>query len=213
MSIRGSIVDLFSPGARNPLRVEFFADRVNSLREFFPSTQKSIGKTKKAAINPASFAFYRQRSKDALVKQILTGADKRGLTSSEVEPLIEAFENGSYFREIEWFTPFFWDSRQCVLDYPQEDIIISLPFGFDEDALLSKLEEKFEARRKSLGKLEKSLPSFKKTLSQGKRTCRKTRAIKARIPRHGGNRGRRKKQALNSAPKKYRFQNLHSRSL
>lgn len=162
MSVRGSIVDLFSPGSRNPLRVELFADRVNSLREFSPATQKSVGKKQKAVINPASFASYRQISKDDLVGQVLAGADRKGLTSSEVEPLLEAFESGSYFRGIEWFTPFFWDSRQCVLDYPQEDLIVSLPSGFDEEALISRLEEKFEARRKSLGKLEKSLPPFER---------------------------------------------------
>ena len=162
VSVRGSIVDLFSPGSQNPLRVELFGDEVNSLREFSPATQKSIGKTQKAAINPASFAVYRQISKDALIKQVLSGADRKGLTSSEVEPLVEAFENGSYFREIEWFTPLFWNSRQCVLDYPEEDLIVSLPHGFDEEELLLKLEEKFEARRRSLGKLEKSLPPFKK---------------------------------------------------
>lgn len=160
MSVRGSIVDLFSPGSQNPLRVELFAERVNSLREFSPATQKSIRKTKKAVINPASFAVYRQISKEYLVGQVLAGADRKGLTSSEVKPLLEAFESGSYFRGIEWFTPFFWDSRQCVLDYPQEDLIVSLPTGFDEEALLLGLEEKFEARRKSLGKLEKSLPPF-----------------------------------------------------
>jgi len=162
MSIRGSIVDLFSPGSKNPLRVEFFADRINSLREFSPSTQKSIGKIQEVVINPSSFAIYRQTSKSVLVEQVFAEADKRGLTSSEVEPLVEAFENGLYFREIEWFTPFFWDSRRCVLDYPHEDLIVSLPHGFDEDALLTRLEEKFEARRTSLGKLEKSLPEFKK---------------------------------------------------
>ena len=162
MSVRGSIVDLFSPGSENPLRIELFADRVNSLREFSSSTQKSVGKTQKAVINPASFAIYRQISKDALIKQILSRADKKGLTSSEVEPLVEAFRNGLYFRGIEWFTPFFWDSRQCILDYPQEDLIIGLPRGFDEDELLLRLEEKFESRKKSLGKLEKSLPPFKK---------------------------------------------------
>ncbi|MXW23041.1 MAG: transcription-repair coupling factor [Candidatus Dadabacteria bacterium] len=169
MSVRGSIVDLFSPGSLNPLRVELFADRINSLREFSSSTQKSIGKTKKAVINPASFAIYRQTSKDTLIKQILSGADKQGLTSSEVEPLVEAFENGSYFRGIEWFTPFFWNSRQCILDYPREDLIISLPQGFEEVELLLKLEEKFEARRKSLGKLEKSLPQFRKLYLEGKK--------------------------------------------
>lgn len=175
MSVRGSIVDLFSPGSGKPLRVELFADRVNSLREFSPATQKSIGKTQQAVINPASFAVYRQASKDDLVRQVLAVADKKGLTSSEVEPLLEAFEGGSYFRGIEWFTPFFWGSRQCVLDYPQEDLIVSLPVGFDEEALLLRLEEKFEARRKSLGKLEKSLPPFERLYLGKKELAEKLR--------------------------------------
>ena len=182
ISVRGSIVDLFSPGSRNPLRVELFADQVNSLREFSPATQKSIGKTQKAVINPASFAVYRQTSKDDLVGQVLAGADKKGLTSSEVEPLLEAFGSGSHFRGIEWFTPFFWDSRQCVLDYPQEDLIVSLPIGFDEEALLLRLEEKFEARRKSLGKLEKSLPPFEKLYLGKKELAEKLRKSRLAHP-------------------------------
>lgn len=182
ISVRGSIVDLFSPGLRNPLRVELFADQVNSLREFSPATQKSIGKTQKAVINPASFAVYRQTSKDDLVGQVLARADKKGLTSSEVEPLLEAFGSGSHFRGIEWFTPFFWDSRQCVLDYPQEGLIVSLPIGFDEEALLLRLEEKFEARRKSLGKLEKSLPPFEKLYLGKKELAEKLRKSRLAHP-------------------------------
>lgn len=182
ISVRGSIVDLFSPGSRNPLRVELFADQVNSLREFSPATQKSVGKTQKAVINPASFAVYRQTSKDDLVGQVLAEADKKGLTSSEVEPLLEAFESDSHFRGIEWFTPFFWDSRQCVLDYPQEDLIVSLPIGFDEESLLLRLEEKFEARRKSLGKLEKSLPPFERLYLGKKELAEKLRKSRLAHP-------------------------------
>lgn len=182
MSVRGSIVDLFSPGSRNPLRVELFADQVNSLREFSPATQKSIGKTQKTVINPASFAVYRQTSKDDLVGQVLAGADKKGLTSSEVEPLLEAFGSGSHFRGIEWFTPFFWNSRQCVLDYPQEGLIVSLPTGFDEEALLLRLEEKFEARRKSLGKFEKTLPPFEKLYLGKKELAEKLRKSRLAHP-------------------------------
>ena len=182
MSVRGSIVDLFAPGSDKPLRVELFADRVNSLREFSPATQKSVGKTRKAVINPASFAIYRQTGKDDLAGEVLAGADRKGLTSSEVEPLLEAFENGSYFRGIEWFTPFFWDSRQCVLDYPKEDLIVSLPGGFDGEALLSRLEEKFEARRKSLGKLEKSLPPFERLYLGKKELAEKLRESRLAYP-------------------------------
>ena len=161
-SVRGSVVDLFSPGSANPVRVEFFADRINSLREFSPETQISVGKIKKAVVNPASFSIYRNKATDSLVAAVLERADEKGLTSSEVEPLVEAFRSGSYFRGIEWFTPFFRNSRGCVLDYTGDDVIVSLPEEFDATALLSRLEEKFETKRESLGKLEKSLPPFEK---------------------------------------------------
>ena len=37
---RGGIVDVFPPGTLWPLRVEFFGDRIDSLREFDPATQR-----------------------------------------------------------------------------------------------------------------------------------------------------------------------------
>ncbi|MFQ6037971.1 MAG: hypothetical protein ACE5LV_05065, partial [Candidatus Aminicenantales bacterium] len=41
---RGGIVDVFSPWETHPSRVEFSADRVASVREFHPSTQRSFRK-------------------------------------------------------------------------------------------------------------------------------------------------------------------------
>ena len=37
---RGGIVDVFPPGRLWPLRIEFFGDRIDSLREFDPATQR-----------------------------------------------------------------------------------------------------------------------------------------------------------------------------
>jgi transcription-repair coupling factor (superfamily II helicase) len=37
---RGGIVDVFPPGRAWPLRIEFFGDRIDSLREFDPATQR-----------------------------------------------------------------------------------------------------------------------------------------------------------------------------
>jgi len=41
--VRGSILDLFDPSIRSPLRVEFLDDRIESLRFFNPQTQRSTG--------------------------------------------------------------------------------------------------------------------------------------------------------------------------
>ena len=40
-SARGGIVDLFPPGYERPLRLEFDGDRLESIREFNPATQRS----------------------------------------------------------------------------------------------------------------------------------------------------------------------------
>lgn len=41
-SIRGGILDLFTPAADNPYRIEFFGDEVDSIREFDPLSQISV---------------------------------------------------------------------------------------------------------------------------------------------------------------------------
>jgi len=41
-SVRGAIVDFFSPVHDYPLRVEFFGDKIESIREFDPRTQRSV---------------------------------------------------------------------------------------------------------------------------------------------------------------------------
>ncbi len=51
-SVRGGIVDVFSPESRRPVRLELFGDTVESLREFDPATQRSVGPVERAAILP-----------------------------------------------------------------------------------------------------------------------------------------------------------------
>ncbi|MBI4609817.1 MAG: transcription-repair coupling factor [Candidatus Rokubacteria bacterium] len=41
-SLRGGIVDVFSPSRQEPVRVEFFGDEIESLRAFDPTTQRSV---------------------------------------------------------------------------------------------------------------------------------------------------------------------------
>ncbi len=42
-SRRGGILDVFSPDADSPYRLEFFGDEVESIRQFSPQTQRSLG--------------------------------------------------------------------------------------------------------------------------------------------------------------------------
>src|SRR5947208_15483741 len=51
-SIRGGIVDVFSPLMRNPVRIEFFGDSVDSIREFDLDDQRSRGPVQHIDILP-----------------------------------------------------------------------------------------------------------------------------------------------------------------
>jgi transcription-repair coupling factor (superfamily II helicase) len=51
-SVRGGILDVWPPDRERPIRVEFFGDTVDSIREFDPETQLSVGKIKKISLPP-----------------------------------------------------------------------------------------------------------------------------------------------------------------
>jgi transcription-repair coupling factor (superfamily II helicase) len=53
-SRRGGILDIFSPDVDAPYRLEFFGDEVESIRQFAPQTQRSLGTLQTAEISAAN---------------------------------------------------------------------------------------------------------------------------------------------------------------
>ena len=51
-SIRGGILDVFSPEEPGPVRVEFFGDEIESIRRYDPETQRSIHKLNDCVLQP-----------------------------------------------------------------------------------------------------------------------------------------------------------------
>ncbi len=49
-SVHGGILDVYSPGAAEPIRVELFGDEIESIRTFDPETQRKTGELKEAAV-------------------------------------------------------------------------------------------------------------------------------------------------------------------
>jgi transcription-repair coupling factor (superfamily II helicase) len=53
-SVRGGILDVFSPDQERPVRIEFFGDQIESLRRFDPETQRSVMTVEEALLLPLS---------------------------------------------------------------------------------------------------------------------------------------------------------------
>ena len=61
-AIRGGILDVFSPGQDDPVRIEFFGDRIESIRRFEAGTQRSMRQLKEASITATPGATDAQAS-------------------------------------------------------------------------------------------------------------------------------------------------------
>lgn len=72
-AVRGAILDIFSPSATLPYRIEFFADEIDNIRIFNISDQRTIKKIKEATITPGSDIAKTKNStiKDYLIDPIV----------------------------------------------------------------------------------------------------------------------------------------------
>ncbi len=76
-SIRGGILDAFSPEQTQPVRVEFFGDEIESIRRFDPESQRSIHKLNECVLQPLT-EFQKSRPLLAELANNLREAGVRG---------------------------------------------------------------------------------------------------------------------------------------
>src|SRR6185437_9983766 len=53
-AVRGGLIDAFPTTGREPLRIEFFGDEVESIRAFSPFTQRALRPVTEATVYPAA---------------------------------------------------------------------------------------------------------------------------------------------------------------
>ncbi len=124
LSRRGSIVDIFSPGSDDPLRLEFIGDEIGSIRHFSLDTQKSSDKIERASILPASEVILDAESLAGAVEYLKNRAGESGVTAREKLPLIGEIEKGKRVQNIEWLLPAFYPEPGSVLEYLSRDALI-----------------------------------------------------------------------------------------
>lgn len=86
-AVRGGIVDIFVPGRSNPIRIEFFDNEIDLIKEFDSETQRSIGNAEELYITPASELIMTEEIRAALLKAIERDIKK---ASGELEETLRA---------------------------------------------------------------------------------------------------------------------------
>ncbi len=66
LAVRGGLIDVFPTTGREPLRVEFFGDEIESIRAFSPFTQRALRQLESATIYPAAERLVKAGDDDAI---------------------------------------------------------------------------------------------------------------------------------------------------
>ena len=143
-SLRGGIVDIWPPGREAPVRIEFFGDTVDSLREFDPENQLSTGQLRVVEVPPM-----REFWATALDFQLWSEAarerwnDER-FTRSLRDRTVFADE-GEAFTGWEWLIPISTDCNATVFDHLGDAVlVVDEPSGIE--SYLSEFYERLTER-------------------------------------------------------------------
>jgi transcription-repair coupling factor (superfamily II helicase) len=137
-SARGDIVDLFQPGSRNPIRIEFFGDVVESIREFDVLSQVSTNELDRINILPVRELSLNEVEKKLGIEAINNCAKKNTCDRLALKELLEKIEHLRIFSGMEYLAPFFNPTQESLFDYLDRDSLVVLT---DEDQLQEKSEQ------------------------------------------------------------------------
>jgi transcription-repair coupling factor (superfamily II helicase) len=137
-SVRGDIVDFFQPGGMNPVRIEFFGDVVESIREFDVLSQVSINELEGVNILPVRELCLNEIEKKQGVENIKSFAEENGCDHRALKELLEKIEHLGVFSGMEFLAPFFYSSNESIFDYFHPDSLVVLE---EEDQIQAKSEQ------------------------------------------------------------------------
>jgi transcription-repair coupling factor (superfamily II helicase) len=109
-SIRGSIIDIFPPAEKYPLRLEMFGDDIESIRTFDGFSQRSIGATDAFIVGLASEVIINPSNLELAVRNIRRRADDLSVPGEIRNRLVDSLKNGLTNSINPIFLPLFYES-------------------------------------------------------------------------------------------------------
>jgi transcription-repair coupling factor (superfamily II helicase) len=127
-AVRGGIIDVFSPEALQPFRIELFGDTIESIRAFDPSTQRSTNPVERATLLPLTEFPHSA--------EVLQHSGARSAFGHEDDAIERGFYPGWEFREI-----LREDRKSVLFDLSGDPLLV-----VDEPSILESEVEKYRKR-------------------------------------------------------------------
>ena len=141
IALRGGIVDVFPPTSPWPVRLEFFGDELESLREFDPLTQVSRGEIASVTLPPAGeLGILKQRQNEKPLATLLDYLSRETIFVF-CEPASLAVHAGSYEQQVPTDNSFFISWADLLVDMNRRNFTSVEIF---EDAEIDEANPQFE---------------------------------------------------------------------
>ena len=135
-SIRGGIVDIFTPDGEHPYRIELFGTEVDSIRTFDIDTQRSVENLKFVEIYPAEQVLLERdmfkKASAKLHKEYSAAATRMEKKSEETaeklrqrrDQLCEYIEQVANVQLLENYLHYFYDETEYLWDYMEKGYLM-----------------------------------------------------------------------------------------
>lgn len=116
-SVRGGIVDIFSPAEDFPVRLELFGDQIESMRTFSLADQRSLKEIKSLNLVPTIEVDFNDDNIEDLIKSFRQDLKNRNVLHSEIEEVLRSLALKNYFPGAEFLLPNAYPKLNSVLDH------------------------------------------------------------------------------------------------
>lgn len=144
-SLRGDILDIFTPYGDLPVRMELFDVEIESLRSFDPDTQRSIEKLEDLEVYPASLLIRDREAFEGACDKIKKNYAK---LPERCESLTDSIQTLTNLQHLENYMDYFYPEFEYIWDYMDDPtVIIDDPGRIYEgtEARMKELNEDFES--------------------------------------------------------------------
>jgi transcription-repair coupling factor (superfamily II helicase) len=144
LSVRGDIIDLFSPLYHRPLRLEFFDETLESIRFFDPSNQRSSEPLEDVVIVPAHEILLDDSTQERARSWLTLALEKEGQFRSDLELWLDRLGNLGHFPGIEQLLPICYEKLETLFHYLSPSTLVVLSNSGEIKRTIAELLEQAE---------------------------------------------------------------------
>jgi transcription-repair coupling factor (superfamily II helicase) len=119
-AVRGGLVDLFPAGEPYALRLDFFGDEIETVRQFDTGDQRTIGTIKGFTLLPASEALLDEET----IKRFRSRYRERFGATATGDPIYQAVSDGRRLAGMDHWLPLFEERLTTLFDHLSDDDLI-----------------------------------------------------------------------------------------